>query len=133
MKTKQEIKNKIEALAKQYHQANEEELGFEIIYLYEQEALNCIVQFCECKGYLINGFPTQKRLIILEDEQEEYFTDECFQYYLDLLSLQKEEVAELNYTYQKSFWPDSMGTFDEFMSAIQFQINSANFYEVDGF
>ena len=69
--TKQKIKNKIEALAKQYHQADEEELGFEIIYLYEREALNNIVQYCECKGYLINGFPTQKRLIISEDEQED--------------------------------------------------------------
>lgn len=131
--TKQEIKNKIEALAKQYHQADEEQLGFEIIYLYEQEALNSIVQYCECKGYLINGFPTQKRLIIPEENHEDYFTDERFQYYLDLLSLQKEEVAELNYTYQKSFWPDSMGTLDEFMASIQFQINSTNFYEIDGF
>ncbi|TXI67629.1 MAG: hypothetical protein E6Q46_02800 [Flavobacterium sp.] len=131
--TKEQIKNKIEVLAKQYHQADEEELGFEIIYLYEQEALNCIVQFCESKGFLINGFPTHKRLIIPEEEQEDYFTDERFQYYLDLLSLQIEDIAELNYNYQKSFWPDSMGTFDEFMAAIQFQINSANFYEVDGF
>lgn len=131
--TKQEIKNKIEALAKQYHQADEDKLDFEIIYLYEREALNSIVQYCECKGYLINGFPTQKRLIISEDEQEDYFTDERFQYYLDLLSLQKQEVAELNYKYQKSFWPDSIGTFDEFITSIQFQINSTNFYEVDGF
>ena len=131
--TKQEIKNKIEALAKQYHQTDEEELGFEIIYLYEREALNSIVQYCECKGYLINGFPTQKRLIIPKEEQGDYFTDERFQYYLDLLSLQNEEVAELNYTYQESFWPDSIGTFDEFMTSIQCQINSANFYEVDGF
>jgi hypothetical protein len=131
--TKKEIKNKIETLAKQYHHADEDKLGFEIIYLYEREALNSIVQYCECKGYLINGFPTQKRLIIPEEEQEDYFTDERFQYYLDLLSLQKEEVAELNYTYQKSFWPDSMGTLDEFMASIQFQINSTNFYEIDGF
>ena len=72
--TKQEIKDKIEALAKQYHQADEEELGFEIIYLYEQEALNSIVQYCERKEYLINGFPTQKRLIIPEEEQEDYET-----------------------------------------------------------
>ena len=131
--TKQEIKNKIEALAKQHHQADEEELGFEIIYLYERDAMNSIVQYCECKGYLINGFPTQTRLIIPEEDQEDYFNDERFQYYLDLLSLQKEEVAELNYTYQKSFWPDSIGTFDEFITSIQFQINSSNFYEVDGF
>jgi hypothetical protein len=89
--TKQEIKNKIEALAKQYHHADEDKLGFEIIYLYEREALNSIVQYCECKGYLINGFPTQKRLIIPEEEQEDYFTDERFQYYLDLLSLQKKK------------------------------------------
>ena len=131
--TKQEIKNKIEVLAKLHHQADEELLGFEIIYLYEREALNNIVQYCECKGYLINGFPTQKRLIIPEEEQGDYFTDERFQYYLDLLSLQNEEVAELNYTYQKSFWPDSIETLEEFMASIQFQINSANFYEVDGF
>ena len=131
--TKEQIKNKIEVLAKLHHQADEELLGFEVIHQYEQEDLHNIVQYCECKGYLINGFPTQKRLIILEEDQEDYFNDERFQYYLDLLSLQKEEVAELNYTYQKSFWPDSMGTFDEFMAAIQFQINSSNFYEVDGF
>lgn len=30
--TKEQIKNKIEVLAKQHHQADEEELGFEIIY-----------------------------------------------------------------------------------------------------
>ena len=131
--TKEQIKNKIEVLAKLHHQADEELLGFEIIYLYEREALNNIVQYCECKGYLINGFPTQKRLIIPEEEQEDYFNDERFQYYLDLLSLQNEEVAELNYTYQKSFWPYSIGTLGEFMASIQFQINSSNFYEVDGF
>ena len=131
--TKEQIKNKIEVLAKLHHQADEGLLGFEIIYLYEREALNNIVQYCECKGYLINGFPTQKRLIILEENHEDYFNDERFQYYLDLLSLQNEEVAELNYTYQKSFWPDCIKTLEEFMASIQFQINSTNFYEVDGF
>ena len=35
--TKEQIKNKIEVLAKLHHQADEELLGFEIIYLYSPD------------------------------------------------------------------------------------------------
>ena len=105
-----------------------------------------IKKFCDDKNISFTGYTSlnddegndilkdyMQVLAKPEEEQEDYFNDERFQYYLDLLSLQKEEVAELNYTYQKSFWTDSIGTFDEFITSIQFQINSSNFYEVDGF
>lgn len=129
--TKQEIKIKIEALAKQYHQADEEELGFEIIYLYEREALNNIVQYCECLGYLINGFPTQKKLIISEDEQVEYFTDERFQFYLDCLVIEKEDIADLMWNYISKFWPDYFESKEGYIETINFQLNSSNFYDVN--
>ena len=129
--TKEQIKNKIEVLAKQYHQADEEELGFEIIYLYEQEALNCIVQFCESKGFLINGFPTHKRLIIPEEEQGDYFTDERFQFYLDCLVIEKEDIADLMWNYTSKFWPDYFESKEVYIETINFQLNSSNFYDVN--
>jgi hypothetical protein len=129
----QEIKEAITELAQKYQLSDEGAIGFEMVYLYEQEAEDLIIGYCEQKRYLIEGFPTDKRKTIPLEFQDDYFCKERFQFYLDKLSLQKHEIAVLTYHYQKSFWPDSIGTFDEFMTSIHFQINSANFYEVDGF
>ena len=129
----QEIKDKITELAQKYQLADEDAIGFEMVYLYEQEAEDLIIGYCEQKRYLIEGFPTEKRKTIPLELQDDYFCKERFQFYLDKLSLQKHEIAVLTYHYQKSFWPDSIGTFEEFIEMLQFQMDSSNFYDVNQF
>jgi hypothetical protein len=129
----QEIKETITELAQKYQLSDEDAIGFEMVYLYEQEAEDLIIGYCEQKRYLIEGFPTEKRKTIPLELQDDYFCKERFQFYLDKLSLQKHEIAVLTYHYQKSFWPDSIGTFEEFIEMLQFQMDSSNFYDVNQF
>ena len=128
-----EVQSKIIALAKKHQELDEDVVGFEIIFLYEKDALLLIVEYCENQGYLIDGFPTEKRVSIPEEEHEDYFTIERYQYYLDKLSLVKEDVAELNYVYQNSFWPDYYESKESFMDTVAFQLNTPNSYSINGF
>ena len=121
----EEIKQKIAELAKEHHaleMPDFDEIQFaEII---EASAIELLVSFCESKGYLINGFPSEKRKLFengsqQELEKEEYFSQERFQLYLDYLSLEKEDVADLYWFLQKSFWPDSFESKEEWLEFIR--------------
>ena len=56
---------------------------------------------------------------------------ERYQLYLDKLTLEKEDVAELTWCYVSSFWPGWFDSKDEYIESIVHQINSSNFYDVD--
>jgi hypothetical protein len=128
MKT-QEIKEKITELAQKYHLADEDEIGFEIIYLYEQEAEDLIIAYCISQNYLINGFPTEKK--VMEDDDDDYFCRERYQLYLDTLTLQKEDVANLMWTYNSHFWPKYFESKEEYIASIEHQLKSVGFYDVE--
>lgn len=72
----QEIKETITELAQKYQLSDEDAIGFEMVYLYEQEAEDLIIGYCEQKRYLIEGFPTEKRKTIPLELQDDYFCKE---------------------------------------------------------
>ena len=95
----------------------------------EEEVETLIVSYCENKGFLIQGFPTEKRA--LTDLDDDYFCRERFRLYLDKLSLQKDDVADLYWYYHKCFWPEFTESKKEFLTEIQLQLDSEGFYDVE--
>ncbi|GAA4061413.1 hypothetical protein GCM10022389_02300 [Flavobacterium cheonanense] len=127
----EEIKLRINILA-QKHKSNDE-YGideFKDSELLELEAENLIIAYCEEKKYLIEGFPTEKKKI--KDElDEDYFCSERYHYYLDCLTVEKEDVADLMWCYVSSFWPDSFDSKQEYILTIKEQLNSGVFYQIN--
>jgi len=84
----EEIKHKITELSKE-HQLIDLPTIDEIQFaeMIEIEAEDMIIAYCVQQGYLINGFPTEKRKTIEEEIEDEYFCRERFQLYLDTLAI----------------------------------------------
>jgi hypothetical protein len=135
--TNTEIKQKITALA-QKHAASEENTLDDIkdAELLESDAKNLIIQYCENQGYLINGFPTEMKRryknneISDEEYDEDYFCEERYGLYLDMLTLDKTDVAELTWHYTSSFWPDQFQSKDEYLEYIKSCVDDDGFYDV---
>jgi hypothetical protein len=129
--TLDEIKEKIKLLADKHISIDEDDLdAFDDAELLELEAEKLIVSYCEQKQYLINGFPTEKKKI--EDElDEDYFCRERYQLYLDTLATTKNDVADLLWCYTSNFWPDTFISKEEYIQTIKEQIESGVFYDVD--
>jgi len=129
----EEIKLRINILA-QKHKSNDK-YGideFKDVELLELEAENLIIAYCEEKKYLIERFPTEKKEI--KDElDEDYFCSERYNYYLDRLTVEKKDVADLMWCYVSSFWPDCFESKEVYLLAIDEQLNSGVFYEVTTF
>ncbi len=116
----EEIKHKITELAKE-HQVVDLPIIDEIQFseMIEIEAEDLIIAYCERQGYLINGFPTEKRKIVEEEFEDDYFCRERFQLYLDTLAIEKEDVAEIWWHYNNSFWPDWAVEKDSFLNELK--------------
>ena len=129
--TLDEIKEKIKLLADKHISIDEDDLdAFDDAELLELEAEKLIVSYCEQKQYLINGFPTEKKKI--EDElDEDYFCRERYQLYLDTLATTKNDVADLLWCYTSNFWPDTFISKEEYIQTIKEQIESGVFYDDD--
>lgn len=127
-----QIKSKITELAQKHTAIDEETLGdFFEAELLEIQAEDLIVAFCEEKGYLINGFPTKKRLLPEEElDEDDYFCRERFQLYLDRLGCQKEDVAELTWHYTVAFWPGTYDSKEEFVELTKAHVEDGNLYDV---
>ena len=125
-----EIIAKIKELAAQHHAIDE--VGLDELKEAEQiecEAEQVIIDYCARQNYLINGFPTEK-LAIADDLEDDYFSRERYQLYLDCLLVEKEDVADLMWSYTSSFWPDYFDSKEEYIETIHHQIKSGVFYEV---
>lgn len=125
-----EIIAKIKELAAQ-HQAIDE-VGLDDLKEAEHieyEAEQVIIDYCARRNYLINGFPTEK-LAIADDLEDDYFSRERYQLYLDSLVTEKEDVAELMWSYTSSLWPDYFDSKEEYIETIHHKIKSGVFYEV---
>jgi hypothetical protein len=127
------IVEKIKELVAQHHATDENGIDeFKDVELLELEAENLIIAYCEEKKYLIEGFPTEKKKI--KDElDEDYFCIERYHYYIDCLTVEKEDVADLMWCYVSSFWPDYFESKEEYILTIDEQLNSGVFYEVTTF
>lgn len=125
-----EIISKLKLLA-QVHKATGDDLDdFKDVELIEQEAEQLIVNYCEAKGYLVNGFPTEKRQLPEEELEEDYFCRERYQLYLDTLATQQEDVADLMWCYVSSFWEDQYESKEEYLQNLRDNLDSGAFYDV---
>ena len=129
--TLNEIKENIKLLAEKHQSIDENDLdAFDDTDLIELRAEKMIINYCEQQKYLVNGFPTEKKEI--EDElEEDYFCRERYQLYLDILLVEKEDVAELMWCFTSSFWPDTFESKEYYIQCIKEQLESGVFYEVD--
>jgi hypothetical protein len=133
----EDIKQKISHLAQKHSSIPENDLSdFGNAEIFESEAFHLIVDYSESQGYLINGFPTEIRNRYENDEisdeeyDEDYFCLERYELYLDTLTLQKDDVAELMWHYANSFWPDQFESKEDYIESIKIQIESGVFYDV---
>ena len=126
-----EIKGQIKILAEKHQSIDENDLdAFDDADLIELRAEKMIINYCEQEKYLVNGFPTEKKEI--EDElEEDYFCRERYELYLDKLLVEKEDVAELMWCFTSSFWPDSFESKEYYIQCIKEQLESGVFYDVD--
>jgi hypothetical protein len=100
--------------------------------IYESEVRTLIINYCESKGYEVEGYPFEKRIL---GETDEYYDVDYFCYernlkYLDILAASKEDVLELMYFYSKTFWPDQVGTIEEYEDYL-IKGNENNPYDIE--
>lgn len=124
------IKHEISILS-ETHKATDDEIdNFKDAELIEQEAEQLIIDYCETKGYLVNGFPTEKKQLPEEELEEDYFCRERYQFYLDTLATKQDDVAKLMWCYVSSFWVDQYETKEEYIQSIKVNLDSGVFYDV---
>jgi hypothetical protein len=126
----EEIKSKIAELALQHKATGDDLDDFVDSELIEQEAEQLVVQYSEAKGYLVNGFPTEKRLFSEEELEEDYFCRERYQLYIDTLATLHEDVAELTWCYVSSFWEDQFESKEEYIQNLRDRLDSGGFSDV---
>lgn len=125
----EEIKSEIISLAKQHDAIDEQTLNdFKDAETIEHDVVKLISGYCEQNGYLVNGFPTYKRNIIDEEEEDDYFSTQRYELYLYTLALHKDDVFELLWLYNISFWPDMADNKNDFMEHVKWSV--LNGYEV---
>ena len=122
----------IEGLQNRLHDlsAKHKEVDDQDAEIIELEAERLIVEYCEAQGYLINGFPTEKKQLPEEALEEDYFCRERYQLYLDILATQKEDVAILMWAYVSSFWKAQFESKEEYLQSIRNNLESGVFYDV---
>jgi hypothetical protein len=100
--------------------------------IYESEVRSLIIDYCESKGYEVEGYPFQKRILGETDENydEDYFCYERNLKYLDILAENQEDVLELMYFYSKTFWEDQIGSIEEYKKSL-IEGNKNNPYDIE--
>ncbi|MFV8336553.1 hypothetical protein ACNQF7_10795 [Flavobacterium sp. RSP29] len=100
--------------------------------IYESDVRSLIISYCESKGYEVEGYPFQKRILAETDQyyDEDYFCYERELKYLDVLAATKEDVLELMYFYSKTFWPDQVDSLEEYRVYL-IEGNENNPYDIE--
>jgi hypothetical protein len=100
--------------------------------LYESDVRSLIIDYCESKGYEVEGYPFEKRILGETDQNydEDYFCYERNLKYLDILAATKDDVLELMYFYSKTFWHDQVGTIEEYKKYL-IEGNKNNPYDIE--
>lgn len=124
------IKLEISRLSQEHKATGDDLDDFKDAELIEKEAEQLIVKYCEAKGYLLNGFPTEKRQLPEEELEEDYFCQERYQLYLNTLATQHEDVAELMWCYVSTFWEDQCESIEEYLQNLKDGLDSGVFYDV---
>jgi len=124
------LKNKISRLSEEHKATGNDLDDFKDAELIEYEAEQLIIEYCEAKGYLVNGFPTQKKQLPEEELEEDYFCRERYQLYLDTLATTQDDVSELMWHYVSSFWEDQYESKEEYLHDLKNNLDSGIFYDV---
>lgn len=124
------IKLEISRLSQEHKATGDDLDDFKDAELIEKEAEQLIVKYCEAKGYLVNGFPTEKRQLPEEELEEDYFCQERYLLYLNTLATQHEDVAELMWCYVSTFWEDQCESKEEYIQNLKDGLDSGVFYDV---
>lgn len=100
--------------------------------IYESDVRSLIISYCESKGYEVEGYPFQKRILAETDQyyDEDYFCYERDLKYLDVLAATKEDVLKLMYFYSKTFWPDQVDSLEEYRVYL-IEGNENNPYDIE--
>jgi hypothetical protein len=131
--TIEEIKNKINDLAQEHAAIDENTLDdFNKAEFIEWQANDLIIDYCTIKGYVINGFPTEKKKLSKEElDDEDYFCRERFDLYLDMLTYLKEDVAGIMWHFNESFWPGTFDSKEEYLKSAKERVECGSFYDVE--
>ena len=125
-----ELYNRLTKLAEQHKATGDDLDDFKDAELIEKEAEQLIVNYCEAKGYFVNGFPTDKKQLPEEELEEDYFCQERYQLYLDTLATMHEDVADLMWCYVSSFWQDQFESKEVYLQKLKDNLDSGAFYDV---
>jgi hypothetical protein len=124
------IKSKLHTLSQQYKATGDNLDDFKDAEFIEHQAEQLIVNYCEAKGYLVNGFPTEKKQLPEEELEEDYFCRERYQLYLDTLATKHEDVADLMWCYVSSFWEDQYESKEEYWQNLGENLDSGAYYDI---
>lgn len=115
-----EIIEKLFELGKKHNSIEEKGMNeIKEAELIEQEAFHLILQYCDEQGYSVDGFPHEKRNLPEEEIDEDYFCHDRFRLFLDILTLDNNDVAELMWAYVSAFWPNVAETKHEYIKMIK--------------
>jgi len=125
-----EVKTQITALAQEHNATGDDLDDFKDAELIELEAMQLIVNYCEVQGYLVNGFPTEKKKLPEEELEVDYFCRERYQLYLDTVATKHEDVSDLMWCYVSNFWEDQYESKEEYLQNLKDNLDSGEFYDV---
>lgn len=99
--------------------------------IHESFVIEIISEYCESKGYEVDGFPFHKQSVSARYSANcvEYFCLERYIKYLDILATQKEDVFELMYFYSSTFWLEQFYDREQYRSILQDYID-CDIYEI---
>ena len=126
------IKNEILKIYENWKDTSDDIAGDKDAELYESFVRDLIINYCESKGYEVDGYPFQKRILgeTNYDYDEDYFCYERNLKYLDVLATIHNDVMELMFFYGKTFWPDQMESKEEYKKNLLLDI-LYNRYEIE--
>jgi hypothetical protein len=127
-----EIKAEIRKIYPEWKQLSDSFDDDKYAEIYESEVRSLIIDYCESKGYEVEGYPFQKRVL---GETDNYYDEDYFCYernlkYLDILAENQEDVLELMYFYSKTFWEDQIGSIEEYKKYL-IEGNKNNPYDIE--
>lgn len=126
-----EIQSQLIVLKQKHDAVGDEIDDLSFAEMIEEEAEDLIVAYCVDKSYLINGFPTEMMESEDEEYDEDYFCRERYRLYLDLLLIEKDDVAELMWYYNDLFWPGTFSEKEAYISQVKAYLNSGKMYDVE--
>lgn len=128
----EKIKTEISAIYPQWKNLSDSFDDDKYAEIYESNVRDILLAYCESKGYEVDGYPFQKRILGETDNNydEDYFCYERNLKYLDVLATIHEDVMELMYFYRITFWPDQMESKEEYKKRLLLDIKQ-NLYDIE--